>query len=128
MTFTVISIIHFAFTEASSYQADNNPVQRRSPFFALSSMHLDPKIDPRIADERTPCFKKGGSWRMPTCHLFEELLFDLTEPSVKGPSRDAGLQVGSDMSPKVAILVSWLKHKLHNNHDIHDLHLLRVFH
>lgn len=91
-------------------------------------MHLDPKIDPRIADERTLCFKKGWSWRVPTCHLFEELLFDLTETSVKGPSREAGLQVGSDMSPKVAILVSLHKHKPHNNHDIDDLHLIHVFH
>lgn len=64
---------------------------------------------------------------MPTRHLFEELLFDFTETSVKGPARDAGLQVGSDMSPQVAILVSLHKHKPHNNHDIDDLRLLRVF-
>lgn len=63
---------------------------------------------------------------MPTHHSFEELLFDLTETSVKGPLRDAGLQVGSDMSLKVAILVSLHKHKPHNNRDIDDLHLLHV--
>lgn len=64
---------------------------------------------------------------MPTHHLLEELLFDLTEMSLKSPSRDAELQVGSDMSPKVAIFVSLHKHKPHNNHDIDDLHLLHVF-
>lgn len=46
----------------------------KEPLFAVSSVHLDPKIDsPCCRWENTTLF----STRMLPCHFFEELLFDL---------------------------------------------------